>query len=251
MKAVKIVVFIAVAFVWQCSWGMTGSSSFKDSVSAENQQIDHSKFGMLLKKYVSASGNVDYAAFKKDIKQLDAYLKQLSANVPQKNASKNVRLAYWMNAYNAFTIKLILNKYPVNSIKDISGKPWGIKFIQLGGKTYDLNTIEHEILRKMGDPRIHVGINCASVSCPKLLNRAFHPESVDKDLDLLAREFLRDKSKNQIRPDEIKISKIFSWFKNDFTQNGGLIDWINKYSEVKVKTNAKINYLEYDWNLNK
>ena len=103
----------------------------------------------------------------------------------------------------------------------------------------------------MGDPRIHVGINCASVSCPKLLNRAFVPESVDKDLDLLAREFLRDKSKNQIRPDEISISKIFSWFKNDFTQNGGLIDWINKYSEVKVKTNAKINYLEYDWNLNK
>jgi hypothetical protein len=213
--------------------------------------LDHSQFGDLLKKHVSATGAVNYAGLKKDVKLLDEYLKLLSSNVPASNVSKNTRLAYWMNAYNAFTIKLIINKYPVASIKDISEKPWDIKFIQLGGKTYNLNAIEHDILRKMGDPRIHVGINCASVSCPRLLNRAFTTENVNVELDKLTKGFIKDRSRNQITPNDIKLSKIFSWFKADFTKKGSLIDWINKYSEVKVKSTAKVSYLKYDWNLNK
>ena len=247
---IPVVIFIVLTMLI----GMTPTvcrAATQDVEDASVPGLDHSQFEALLKKHVSVSGAVNYAGFKKDVKLLDAYLKLLSANVPASNSARNAKLAYWMNAYNAFTIKLILNKYPVSSIKDISDKPWDIKFIQLGGETYDLNAIEHEILRKMGDPRIHVGINCASVSCPRLLNRAFTPENVNAELDALTKGFLKDRSRNQITPNEIKLSKIFSWFKEDFTKKGSLIDWINKYSEVKVKATAKISYLKYDWNLNK
>ena len=245
---------MVILIVLTMLFGMTSTVCWAGTPEVEDVRVtglDHSQFGALLKKHVSVTGAVNYAGFKKDVKLLDEYLKLLSANVPASNTSRNTRLAYWMNAYNAFTIKLILNKYPVASIKDISDKPWDIKFIQLGGKTYDLNAIEHEILRKMGDPRIHVGINCASVSCPRLLNRAFTPENVNAELDKLTRGFIKDRSRNQITPNEIKLSKIFSWFKEDFIKKGSLIDWINKYSEVKVKATAKISYLKYDWNLNK
>lgn len=211
----------------------------------------HQGFDQLLKKYVSTAGAVNYAGFKKDRVELDSYLKFLSKSVPTKVSTKDEKLAYWMNAYNAFTIKLVVNKYPVSSIKDISSKPWDIKFIKLADKTYSLNDIEHEILRKMNDPRIHVGINCASVSCPKLSNRAFTAANVNEELNKLVRVFLMDKSKNRIKQDEIAISKIFSWFKDDFTQKGTLIDWINAYADIKVKPTAKVSYLKYDWNLNK
>ena len=245
---VVIVIMLTMFFATRSSVCQAGEPGVED---VRVTGLDHSQFSALLKKHVSAIGAVNYAGFKKDVKLLDEYLKLLSSNVPASNVSKNTRLAYWMNAYNAFTIKLIINKYPVASIKDISEKPWDIKFIQLGGKTYNLNAIEHEILRKMGDPRIHVGINCASVSCPRLLNRAFTPENVNVELDKLTKGFIKDRSRNQITPNEIKLSKIFSWFKEDFTKKGSLIDWINKYSEVKVKSTAKISYLKYDWNLNK
>lgn len=213
--------------------------------------VDHSKFDALLKKHVTSDGRVDYEGFKKDKIALDAYLKHLSAHVPASSAPKYERMAYWMNAYNAFTIKLIVNKYPVKSIKDISSKPWDIKFIKLATKTYTLNDIEHGILRKMGDPRIHVGINCASVSCPKLSNKAFTASNVNSELTKLTKAFLKDKSKNQISANQLKLSKIFDWFKGDFTKDGTLIDWINKYSDVKVSSKAKISYMDYNWNLNK
>ncbi len=213
---------------------------------------DHSKFQALLTKHVTSSGRVNYEGFKKDKSALEAYLKDLSSNVPGSSASKNAKLAYWMNAYNAFTIKLVVDNYPVKSIKDIAeGKPWNKKFISLGGKTFDLNTIEHEILRKLGDPRIHVGINCASISCPKLSNKAFTESNVNAELARLTKEFVNDKSRNQLSSSSLKLSKIFEWFKDDFTTNGSLISWINKYSNVKINSDAKISYMTYNWNLNK
>jgi hypothetical protein len=226
---------------------MTSSFSKID----EKASMTHAKFDVLLKKHVSAAGNVNYEGFKKDVAALDSYLKELSASVPGASASRNERLAYYMNAYNAFTVKLILNNYPVTSIKNISAKPWDIKFIKLGDETHSLNTIEHNILRKMGDPRIHVGINCASVSCPKLLNKAFTAANVTAELTKLTKLFLKDTTKNKITTTSASISEIFSWFKTDFTKKGTMIDWINKYSEVKIKAGTKITYMKYNWNLNK
>jgi len=113
-----------------------------------------------------------------------------------------------------------------------------------------LNTIEHEILRPMGDPRIHFAIVCASESCPKLLNCAYEAKSLTDQLDQAAREFINDTSKNSISESKITISKIFKWFKSDFPKGDAFINYLNKYSTVKIFPDININYKTYNWSLN-
>jgi hypothetical protein len=115
---------------------------------------------------------------------------------------------------------------------------------------YNLDTIEHQILRKMEDPRIHFAINCASFSCPVLLNEAFIAHSVDTQLEALTKRFINDTQRNTITPQAITISKIFKWFSKDFKKNQSLIEFLNTYSTIKIQRNAKINYLDYNWELN-
>jgi hypothetical protein len=179
---------------------------------------------------------------------LNRYLNEFVKKHPNELWTKNETLAYWINAYNAFTIKLIIDNYPVKSINDIS-QPWDKKFIPINGKSISLNYIEHEILRKMNEPRIHFAINCASISCPKLLNEAYVPETLDGQLDNAAKEFINS-NKNKLTSGNIKISKIFKWFKKDFETNGSIIDFINNYSEIKLSSKEKIGYLDYNWSLN-
>lgn len=213
------------------------------------QSISHANWNALLQKNVSKNGNVNYKTFLKDSNKLDIYLNELSANVPTKSWSKNAILAYWINAYNAFTVKLILENYPTKSIKKIND-PWGKKFILLGNKKYSLEEIEHEILRKMDEPRIHFAINCASFSCPNLLNEAYSETTLEKQLVAASKSFINDKSKNSITANTIEISKIFDWFSGDFKKKGSVIDFINQYSTIKISSKAKINYKDYNWNLN-
>lgn len=217
----------------------------------------HQQWDKLLKKHVNASGMVSYKGFQKDKADLEGYLKTLSDNAPQSNWSENEQKAYWINAYNAFTVALILKHYPVKSIKDIGGKiykvntPWDIKFISIGGKKYDLNNIEHGILRKkFDDPRIHFALVCASISCPRLRNEAYTAAQLNAQLEDDGRNFLNDKSKNNVSASRADLSKYFSWYKGDFTKNGSLADFINKYSVAKINSNTKISSLEYNWNLN-
>ena len=219
----------------------------------------HQQWDKLLKKNVNESGMVNYKGFQKDKAEFDAYLKTLSDNAPQKNWSENDQTAYWINAYNAFTVSLILQHYPVKSIKNIGAAiqipfvntPWDIKFINIGGKKYDLNNIEHGILKKKyNDPRIHFAIVCASISCAKLRNEAYTAAQLDAQLEATGKDFLNDKSKNSISADKAELSKYFSWYKGDFTKNGSLADFINKYSQTKINANTKINYLDYNWSLN-
>lgn len=211
--------------------------------------IDHAQWNTLLQKHVSKSGNVDYKGFQKDSKQLQSYLDLLAANVPTKSWSKNAVLAYWINTYNAYTVKLILDNYPVKSIKDISN-PWGKKFFTLGAKKYSLEEVEHEILRKMDEPRIHFAINCASFSCPNLLNEAYTEAKVEKQLESVAKSFVNDKTKNTITANKIEISEIFSWFSGDFKTKGTLIDFLNQYSTVKINSKASVKFKTYNWSLN-
>ncbi len=217
----------------------------------------HLQWDKLLKKYVNAAGLVNYKGFLKDKADLDSYLKLLSDNAPQNSWSENDQKAFWINAYNANTVSLILQHYPVKSIKDIAGKiykintPWDIKFITIGGKKYDLNNIEHGILRKKyNDPRIHFALVCASISCPRLQDEAYTSAKLDAQLEDAGKEFLNDKSKNSITVAKANLSKYFSWYKGDFTKNGTLTDFINKYSQTKITGDTKIGSLEYDWNLN-
>lgn len=217
----------------------------------------HQQWDKLLKKHVDAKGMVNYKGFKQDKSELNAYLKLLSENPPQKNWSKEDQMAYWINAYNAFTVDLILQKYPVKSIKDIAGNiykvntPWDIKFITIGGKKYDLNNIEHGILRKKyNDPRIHFALVCASISCPRLRYDAYTGAQLNAQLEDAGRDFLNDRSKNRISADKADLSQYFSWYKGDFTKNGSLVDFINKYSQTKINSSTKIGSIDYNWSLN-
>lgn len=212
--------------------------------------LDHSAWNTLLSKHVSSSGKVNYKAFKASKSELDKYLSHLSSNAPTSSWSSNEKLAYWINAYNAFTVKLIIDNYPLKSITDLD-KPWDKKFITIGGKEYSLNDIEHNILRRdFNDPRIHFGIVCASYSCPQLLNKAYTAKSVNTLLDIQAKRFINDKTRNVITPTKVQLSEIFNWFKDDFTKDGSIIDYINKYSVVKANADAEISYLKYSWALN-
>ncbi|HHJ49386.1 MAG TPA: DUF547 domain-containing protein [Phaeodactylibacter sp.] len=211
--------------------------------------FSHDLWDELLRKYVSSSGYVNYVGMRSEKANLDKYLAQLAANPPQKGWSRNEEMAYWINAYNAFTVKLILDHYPVKSIRDIhSGNPWDVKWIELGGNTYSLNQIENDKLRKrFGDARIHFAVNCAARSCPPLLNRAWTASSLSQTLDQRAKVFINNPKYNQISPSAAKVSKIFEWYAADF---GDLRTFLNKYSKMSLEAGATIQYLEYDWSLN-
>jgi hypothetical protein len=218
-------------------------------VSKNLEVFNHNSWNILLQKHVSGIGNVNYKNFKTDRKELLNYLSSLGDTMPNDNWTKEDKLAYWINAYNAMTIDLILQNYPIKSIKDIKD-PWGQRLWKLGNKWYNLNDIEHEILRKMDEPRIHFAIVCASYSCPKLQNKAFYAENLKEQLTNATKEFLSDSERNEISENDLKLSKIFQWFTKDFKQNGSLIDFLNTYSEIQISEKAKINYKDYNWDLN-
>jgi hypothetical protein len=211
-------------------------------------------FNALLKKNVTKDGIVDYASLKNDTSKLDSYIYYLEKTSPDNTWSKNKQKAFWINAYNAYTIKIILENYPLKSITDIKQKgktAWKIPFAKVGGETYTLDHIEHEILRKnLFDPKIHVGVNCASGSCPKISNIAFTEENVASELTRLMKDFINDSSRNKISKEKVEISSIFDWFKGDFSKKTTVIDFLNTYSETEISPNAKISYLKYDWTLN-
>jgi hypothetical protein len=217
--------------------------------TAENP-IDNSLWDELLREYVSADGRVNYNGIKSDEAKLDKYLKILDDHVPEKTWEENEKLAFWINAYNAFTIALIIDHYPIKSIMAID-KAWDQKFIQLGGKVYSLNEIEHEIIRKQFDePRIHFALVCAAISCPVLRNESYEPEKLDEQLEQQGLKFINDPDKNIISSKKATVSQLFNWFKEDFTKKGTLVDYLNQFSEKKLSQGAKINFMEYDWGLN-
>lgn len=217
---------------------------------SNEQKLDHSLWNELLQKHVDNTGKVDYKGFLKDRDQLKKYLNQLSDHPPQSNWSRNETMAYYINVYNAYTVELILENYPVKSIKDIN-RPWGRKFFSIGDQKYSLNDIEHNILRKMNEPRIHFAINCASVSCPKLYNKAFTATKLEAQLDKLTREFINS-PENNISENELQLSNIFKWYESDYLVNGihSLPQYVSQYTDVKINPNAKVSFLDYNWDLN-
>lgn len=214
--------------------------------------LDHSQWDILLKEYVDDDGLVDYKGFKKDSEKLNRYVKFLSNNVPKQTWSYEELLAYYINVYNANTIKLIVDNYPVRSIKDINAtiSPFLKKFIYVGDKEFSLNDIEKGILQKMNEPRVHFAINCASFSCPKLMRNAYTAKNVDSLMELAAKEFINSEN-NNLSINTIQLSEIFKWYKSDFLkQSKTLIDYINIYSKLLINPEASISYINYNWNLN-
>ena len=238
------------------------AAEVKITEAEKGGKIDHSEWSKLLKKHVDNKGMVDYKGMAADVKKLDAYLEEISKNPPAKNWDKNEKMAYWINAYNAFTVKLILDhaNEGISSIKDIGKKPsipfvntpWDIKFIKIGGQEYDLNNIEHGILRKQfSDPRFHFAIVCAAESCPRLRNEAFTANKLDKQLDDEGQYFLNNKFKNDISEKKAKLSPLFKWYSKDWEANGkSVMEWVNKYSDTKINDKTNIGYTDYSWKLN-
>jgi len=224
----------------------------------DSKPVTHELWDGLVKKHVGADGFVNYKGFVRDTSELNRYLKVLeSAHPNDKNWSRNEQMAYWINAYNAYTIQLIARNYPVASIKDIKkgiafvNSVWDVKFIKIQGFTYDLNNIEHNILRPVfKDARIHAAVNCASYSCPKLLNEAYTADKLESQLDASMRSFVNDPLRNRITAGKAEISEIFKWFKGDFERDGSLRDFLNKYSNMKITEKTDISHIDYNWALN-
>ena len=252
-------------------------------------QFDHSHkaFDTLLKKHVvllqaGRAGQVRYAAFKQDEAALKTYTGALSAvtDAEFKAFSKPQQMAFLINAYNAFTVQLILTKYPdLKSIKDLGGtfsSPWKQRFFKLLGADTHLDQIEHEMLRKKGvydEPRVHFAVNCASIGCPMLREEAFTAGQLDAQLEEQTVRFLSDRSRNRYNPqrEALEISKIFDWFKEDWqsgykgigkdqTPVASREQYFGKYAKLLTDKpeeqalvaggKADIRFLDYDWNLN-
>ena len=224
-------------------------------IFSAHSQVAHSKWDALLKTHVSKSGTVNYKGFKTDQAKLTAYLLDLESNVPSAAWSKNETMAYWINAYNAYTVQLMVKNYPLKSIMDLkyNGKSaWDYKWIKIGTETLSLNDIEHVKLRKKyKDARIHFAVNCASFSCPVLLNSAYIATKLEAQLEAQAILFINDPKRNQISASSAKVSQLFEWYQDDFTTGGKtVIDYLNKYSKTKIKAGTNIGYMNYNWNLN-
>lgn len=221
--------------------------------------VDNTIYAGLLEDHV-IDKRVNYQGLKQDEALLDRYLAVLSTADPE-TLTRNHAFAFYINAYNAFTLKLILTKYPeINSIKEIGSffsNPWSKKFIPLNGRTVTLDYIEHEVLRpRFNDPRVHFAINCAARSCPPLHNKPFEGEIIETQLDDLTRAFINDPGATFVREGKLHISKIFSWFSEDFSDNP--LRFIRQYAgpDLLEKMDAagpdlKISYLHYDWSLNR
>jgi Protein of unknown function, DUF547 len=223
-----------------------------DIVIAENpsavRRLPSTVLNDLLQKYVSATGKVNYKELKTNKTQLNETAKAFQDNPPQESWSKDEKLAYWMNVYNVFTLKLIVDNYPISSITKLdNGKPWDVKRIEIDGKKYSLNDIENVVIRpKFKDARIHFAINCAAKSCPPLHNEAFTAENVQNLLTQRTRKFIRS-SANKLTENSAEISKIFDWYATDF---GDIVAFLNKYATVKIAKGAKVTFADYNWDLN-
>jgi hypothetical protein len=220
--------------------------------------VDHGLYGELLSKYVG-NGVVNYQGFKNEEAKLDEYLTVLE-NTNAKELSQNEQFAFYVNAYNAWTIKLILSAYPeIESIKDLGNifkSPWEKEIVRIRGKLLTLDDIEHEILRaQYKDPRVHFAVNCASKSCPPLISEPYRGSTLDSQLDDATRAFINDPKSNYLKDNKLYVSRIFKWFSEDF--NDDVLGFFLQYGEgdfkkrlEKQKDKLKIVYLKYDWSLN-
>ncbi len=224
-------------------------------------EFSHQLFDQVLQKFVDSHGRVNYAGLKNDSEMLESYLDLLAVNAPGDKGTFQTGLAFWINAYNALIIKGVLDHYPTTSVRKV--KPFNgffsrIRF-QVGGRSYTLNDIEHDIIRyEFGDPRIHFALVCASLGCPILENRAFFPETLEERLDNATANFINNPEKVRLDRENgvLYLSQIFEWFAEDFEDtHDSVIDFIAEYLPEADTTFLKeqeiqIQYMQYDWQLN-
>jgi len=195
---------------------------------------------------------VDYPTIKAD-GHLDKAYQTVSAFDPKRLQGRDEQLAFYINAYNILALKTVADHWPLDSIKDVGNllsPVWDKPAGDLGGKSVSLGEVEHKILRPMGEPRIHLAIVCASVSCPDLRDEPYTAAKLSAQLDEQAKRFLDNSGKGLlVDKDKIRVSQIFDWFEQDFAAAGGVDAFIKQYHpdlpSLKIKTN-----IDYDWSVN-
>lgn len=218
-------------------------------------KANHSGWNEFLGRHV-INGQVNYKGIKKDMNSLSDYLRELRTNSPTIDWTDNERKAYYINLYNAYTIKFIVNKYPVNSVKDISysGKDlWSLPLVYVGENKFSLDQLQSDVLRPMNDPRILFAICKGYQSYPPLQSYAFTAENVDAKLTEVTQSFLANETYNEIKEKKVALSPLFEDHLGEFIDSQKkltFIDFINKYSEITVRSDAKIEYKEANWTLN-
>jgi hypothetical protein len=236
-------------------------------VCSNSEAFDFSDWDTLVKKHVTPKtvngiliNAVNYSNLKKD--PLFSDLASRLSSYPLENLeSEKSKLTFWINVYNILAAKMITDHYPIESIKDAGSlfkSVWKQGAGKVGGKERTLNDIEHGILRKMNEPRIHVAIVCASVSCPDLRLEAYTVEKFNEQLDDQMEKFLQSRQKGMKldgKKNRVYLSSIFKWFKQDFEGKGGVIKYISQYvtaEKKKVMNNSKLEiiYMDYNWNIN-
>lgn len=234
--------------------------------------FDHSAFNGLLEQYVDGEGRVNYSGLKRDRAGLERYLDELARADAARLGGRSEELAFWINAYNAAVLKGVIDAYPVKSVRDISGFFDGRRY-RVAGQELTLDEIEMR-LRRMGDPRIHFAIVCASRSCPRLERRAYSAENIEAELERRARDFINDEQRG-VRIDRaenlVYLSKIFEWYSGEFLEPGevsGLLDralvmlrparvlpYILRYLDPQKRSyieenRPRVAFMDYDWSLN-
>ena len=238
----------------------------RETARASFEQYDHRAWDALLQKYVDRNGDVDYGTWQansQDRATLMDYLRGMNAVDTSISSSRPAEMAFWINAYNALTIEGILQVFPTKSIKDHAPDASGFNIwddfkLPVGGREYSLNDIEHNVLRKMGDPRIHFAIVCASKGCPQLAQRAYFPESLDQQLANSAGLFFHTPSKfsYDLQRGRLGLSPIIDWFGEDFGRSDEeRLQYLSQFMPADARGLAlsgtsAISYLDYDWNLN-
>jgi len=265
-------VFCFLTFASICSaQAMEPADLFRTAAAGSTTIVDNSIWDRLLKAYVKAGADginrVDYAAFKRSgHSQLKAYLANLQT-VDPRTLDRSEQFAFLANLYNAKTIDIVLDAYPVRSIKDIalggggllgvfSGGPWKAKVVKISGVDLSLDDIEHGILRPVfKDPRVHYSVNCASLGCPNLQTEAFSGARLNEELDAAAKQYINNSRGVKVAVDGVTASSIYSWFKEDFGgTDKGVLGHMRKYAmpqlAAKLAAAGSIAGYGYDWSLN-
>lgn len=229
------------------------------SVQAEVFDHKHQPFSDLLGDVVHVQGHqsrVDYPRLIESRGKLDQYLKVLSSvsRTTFDGFTRDQQLAFLINTYNANQLRQVIDNYPLKSIKDVGSffsSPWSKEFFTVFGKPASLDFVEHKLIRTLfKEPRIHFAVNCASISCPPLSNEAYVANKLDAQLDSAVTNFLADTQINYLKGKTLYVSKIFDWYEEDFPN--GVINFVKNYrADLPDSNKIKLDYSEYNWNLNK
>ena len=220
---------------------------------------EYQLWSKVLGEYVDGQGKVDYAKLQKNQADLNGFIEKVR-NADIDGMSDIEQKTFWINAYNALTMQLIVDKYPLKlgGIRTINwGRPWSIK-MRVAHRDLTLNDIEHKILRSLGDPRVHFALNCASIGCPKLPNIPFDPQRLDEQLDFEARRFMNDPQKVRLdrAADILYHSELLDWYEDDFLVVAkDKLSYIRQYLSQEDRTyldthEVKLKKIKYDWGLN-